>query len=251
MSNPIEEYGLIGDGETAALVHRSGSIDWLCWPRFDSDACFAALLGTAENGCWKVAPTHLTRISRRYVEDTLVLETDFETAFGMARLTDFMTIRNGHSTLVRMARGLRGRVAMRSEMQLCFDYGSMRPWLDVQGGRAVARVGPDLAVLYSPIDLYCEGPVLLCEFELAESEERVFTLTYGSSSDPAPASINASAACSEVQDRWRRWIHRFEKPCQWPEAVRRSLIVLKAMIYQRTGGNDCGADHFAARAPRR
>jgi GH15 family glucan-1,4-alpha-glucosidase len=236
MSNLIEEYGLIGDGQTAALVHLSGSIDWLCWPRFDSDACFAALLGTAENGYWRIAPVEPARISRRYAEDTLVLETEFETASGAARLTDFMTVHNGSSTLVRIVRGLRGRVTLASRMHLRFDYGSTLPWLDVQSRRTVARVGPDLVVLHSQLDLHDENSTVVCQFEVEESEERAFTLAYGSSSEPVPGPIAAAAVCSDVQGQWRQWIGRFDIQTEWPEVVRRSLITLRAMIYRRTGG---------------
>lgn len=236
MSNLIEEYGLIGDGETAALVHRSGSIDWLCWPRFDSDACFAALLGTAENGCWKIAPVDPARVSRRYIEDTLVLETEFETDSGAVRLTDFMTIQHGHSALVRMVRGLRGRVSMTCRMHLRFDYGSTLPWLDIHADGAVARIGPDLVVLHSPVALHEEQSAVVCEFEVGVSDERAFTLIYGSSFKPAPLPIDAAAACSEVQEECRRWIGRFDKHTDWPDAVRRSLITLRAMIYRQTGG---------------
>src|SRR5438132_1520213 len=130
MAKLIGDYGLIGDGETAALVGRDGSIDWLCWPRFDSDACLAALLGTEEHGRWKIAPVEPTQASRRYQPDTLVLETDFETKGGAVRITDFMPIREGASVLVRLVTGLRGTVEMRSVLRLRFDYGSLTPWIE-------------------------------------------------------------------------------------------------------------------------
>ena len=236
MSDPIEEYGLIGDGQTAALVHTSGSIDWLCLERFDSDACLAALLGTAENGRWKLAPVASARPSRRYVEDTLILETEFETSSGRVRLTDFMPIRDKNPIMIRKVEGLRGRVAVCSELQLSFDYGSARPWLDIDGSRAVFRVGPDMAVLYAPSDLRCDGPTVLCEFELNQSEERTFTLIYGPSSEPEPPPIDAGRALIETREYWRKWIGRFDKQTEWAHAVRRSLITLKAMIYRPTGG---------------
>ena len=136
MSNPIEDYALIGDGETAALVSRSGSVDWLCWPSFDDDSCFAALLGTPENGCWQLHPAAaVLATSRRYQADTLVLETDFETADGAVRLTDFMPERQRASSVVRIVVGLRGRVAMRSDLRMRFDYGSMPPWCEATAGR--------------------------------------------------------------------------------------------------------------------
>jgi GH15 family glucan-1,4-alpha-glucosidase len=236
MSNLIEEYGLIGDGETAALVHRDGSIDWLCLPRFDSDACFAALLGTAENGRWKLAPAEPSRTSRGYLEDTLVLQTEFETRAGAVRVTDFMPIRQKNPALVRMVQGLRGRVKVRSEMRLCFDYGSVQPWLEVQGAQALARVGPDLAVLYAPADLRCAGSAVVCDLEVQEHDTRAFILIYGSSSEPVPRPFDALGALAEVQQYWREWIAHFDKPTEWPAAVRRSLITLKAMIHRTSGG---------------
>jgi len=237
MSNLIEEYGLIGDGETAALVHRDGSVDWLCLPRFDSDACFAALLGTAENGRWKLAPVEPARASRRYLQDTLVLETDFEADTGAVRLTDFMPIRNKKNpALIRIVQGLRGRVSVCSEMRLRLDYGSVQPWLEVQGARALAKVGPDLAVLYAPADLRCAGSVVVCDLEVSERDKFAFTLIYGSSVEPEPPPIDAEKALSEVQEYWREWISRFGKHTEWPAAVRRSLITLKAMIHRPTGG---------------
>lgn len=236
MAHLIEEYGLIGDGETTALVHRDGSIDWLCLPRFDSDACFAALLGKAENGCWKLAPVEPSQASRRYLEDTLVLQTEFETDTGAVRVTDFMPIRQRDPTLIRLVQGLRGRVNMRSEIRLCFDYGSVQPWLEIRGARALAWVGPDLAVLYGPVDLRCAESKIVCELDVCQYDTRAFALIYGSSSKPVPPPIDAKRALHDVQEYWRKWIARFNKSTEWPAAVRRSLITLKAMICRSTGG---------------
>jgi GH15 family glucan-1,4-alpha-glucosidase len=236
MSNLIEEYGLIGDGETAALVHRDGSIDWLCLPRFDSDACFAALLGTAENGCWKLAPVEPFQASHSYIEDTLVLQTEFETSAGAIRVTDFMPIRQGNPALIRMVQGLRGCVKIRSEARLCFDYGSVQPWLEIQDTRALARVGPDLAVLYAPTDLRRAGSTLVCDLDVREHDIHAFVLVYGASTEVPPPPVDAARALSEAQKYWREWIERFNKPTEWPAAVRRSLITLKAMIHRPTGG---------------
>jgi GH15 family glucan-1,4-alpha-glucosidase len=231
----IEDYGLIGDGETAALVQRNGSIDWLCWPRFDSDACFAALLGTREHGRWKLSPLDPVRVERRYQPDTLVLETQFETEHGVVRLTDFMPIRDGASVLVRMLQGVRGRVRIRSDLNLRFDYGSIHPWIEIEAKRAVARVGPDLVALYSPGPLRHENGSVLAELELGEGEEMAFTLAYGSSVQPCPQPIDAKRALAGTQKYWREWIHQFERKTDWPEAVRRSLITLKSMIYRPSG----------------
>jgi GH15 family glucan-1,4-alpha-glucosidase len=235
MSNLIEDYGLIGDGETAALVHRSGSVDWLCLPRFDSDACFAALLGTAENGCWRLGPVEPARISRRYLPDTLVLQTEFETGSGTMRVTDFMPIRKKNPALIRIAQGLRGCVRARSEVNLRFDYGSALPWLEIRGARAMARVGPDLAMLFAPADLRRERSTMLCDLELREGDEVAFTLVYGLSFESEPPPIDAAKALSDVSAYWREWIGRFDKEVEWPDAVRRSLITLKAMIHRPSG----------------
>lgn len=236
MSNRLEEYGLIGDGETAALVHQSGSIDWLCLPRFDSDACLAALLGTAENGLWKLAPVSPVRISRRYAKDTLVLEMEFETGSGAVLLTDFMPVRDKNPALIRIARGVRGRVTMRSELRLRFDYGSADPWLAVHGTRAVARIGPDLVILHAPLELQCEESAVVCEFDLNAGEERAFVLAYGSSFEPEPPPVDVAEALTATLDYWREWIGRFQKQTEWADPVRRALITLKAMIYRPTGG---------------
>ncbi|WP_439393398.1 glycoside hydrolase family 15 protein [Bradyrhizobium sp. PMVTL-01] len=233
----IEDYGLIGDGRTAALVHRNGSIDWLCWPRFDSDACFAALLGTNANGRWKLAPVETcTSSCRRYRNDTLVLETQFEVATGHVRLTDFMPIANGAPTVLRIVRGLAGKVRLRSELDLRFDYGSLRPALEIDRDRAVADVGPDLVVLHAPEQLSLLGSCIVTEAEVSQGDEVAFCLRYGSATARPPPPIAAGAALRETEDYWRNWIAKFAIETRWPEAVKRSLLTLKAMIFRSTGG---------------
>lgn len=236
MSRLIEDYGLIGDGETAALVARDGSVDWLCWPRFDSDACFAALLGTDEHGCWKLRPCGSAQVERRYRTDTLVLETDHHTEDGAVRVTDFMPIRDGASVLVRLVTGLRGTVRLRTTLNLRFDFGSLSPWFERHEDRVVARVGPDLVVLHAPVPLGGGDHVIEAEFEVSEGEELPFVLMYGASVGPAPANIDVHAALAGTQTYWRDWIGRFERPTPWSDAVRRSLLTLKALIYRPTGG---------------
>jgi GH15 family glucan-1,4-alpha-glucosidase len=236
MPKLIEDYGLIGDGETAALVHRTGSIDWLCWPRFDSDACFAALLGNADNGYWSIAPLADSRAERRYQTDTLVLETDFQTNDGEVRLIDFMPIRERAPLLVRIVQGLRGKVRVRSKLLLRFDYGSLPPWVDVDGSCAVARVGPDLAVHYAPKPLAREGDAIQLDLEVEERSQFAFVLAYGRSIKEAPGRIDVNEALASTQKHWRNWIKAFVRPTDWPEAVRRSLITLKAMVHQPSGG---------------
>src|SRR5689334_15211972 len=181
MSKLIEDYGFIGDGETAALVGRDGSIDWLCWPRFDSDACLAALLGTEEHGRWLIGPVDPARSHRRYQTDTLVLETDFETQAGMIRLTDFMPIRCGPPALVRVVTGLSGRVRVQTRLNLRFDYGSAPPWMERDGDAILARVGPDLVVLRGSVAVDGDHGEISAEFEVGEGEEQVFVMAYGAS----------------------------------------------------------------------
>jgi len=166
----IEDYALIGDCEACALVGLDGSIDWLCWPRFDSDACFAALLGTPDNGRWLIAPTDATAtVTRRYRGDTLILETRFETAGGVATVIDFMPPRGKNPELVRIVRGDRGRVAFRSELTLRFGYGAVTPWMTrTDGGAHRAIAGPDMVILRTPVGIRGEDLHSLGEFVVAE-----------------------------------------------------------------------------------
>src|SRR5438105_2372755 len=183
MPSRIEDYALVGDCQTAALIGRDGSVDWLCWPRFDSDACFAALLGSADNGRWLLQPVQdRPRVSRRYRPGTLILETRFETEQGVATVIDFMPVRRNHSHLVRLVRGERGRVAMRFELVLRFDYGCIVPWvtrLEAQTLRAIA--GPDMVLLRSPVEVRGEDLKTVGEFTVESGETVPFTLTYAPS----------------------------------------------------------------------
>ena len=228
----------MGDGQTAALLSRDGSIDWLCWPRFDDPACFAALLGTPEHGHWVIAPmAPATRRSRRYRDDTLVMETDFETAGGAVRIIDFMPIRKGASALIRIVAGLRGTVRMRCRLRLRFDYGALPPWSQGKEREMVAKVGPDLAVLRAQVDLTVGSDATSAEFEVTEGQRLAFVLSYGAAHLPAPEPFDAEAALVETNDYWREWIGRFDNgKTAWPIQTRRSLITLKAMIYAPTGG---------------
>jgi GH15 family glucan-1,4-alpha-glucosidase len=238
LSSPIEDYALLGDGEPAALLSRDGSIDWLCWPRFDDSACLAALLGTPEHGRWLIAPVApVTRRSRRYQDDTLVMETEFETANGVVGIIDFMPIRKGTSTLVRIVTGVRGTVPMQGHLRLRFDYGSMPPWCVGTGREAVSKVGPDLAVLRAPVDLSVDSDQMSAIFNVQAGERLAFVLSYGASHEPPPEPIDAEAALIETQTYWRGWISQFDNAkTEWPVQVRRSLITLKAMIHAPTGG---------------
>ncbi|CAA9273451.1 MAG: Glucoamylase [uncultured Acetobacteraceae bacterium] len=239
-TTPIEDYALIGDCETAALVSRDGSVDWLCWPRFDSPACFAALLGAPEHGRWRIAPRDVVpeRTHRQYRGDTLVLETVMETAEGGAvALIDFMPPRDGRSDLVRIVRGLRGRVPMRMELVLRFDYGRTVPWVtrnDDADLRAVA--GPHQVVLRTDVPTRGENLHTVAEFEVGEGEEAVFVLTHSPSHLPPPEPADPRRQLGETEAFWTDWISACSQCGHWSAAVRRSLLTLKALTYRPTGG---------------
>jgi GH15 family glucan-1,4-alpha-glucosidase len=235
----IEDYALIGDCQTAALVGRNGSIDWLCWPRFDSAACFAALLGKPENGFWRISPRNPSfRVRRAYRPDTLILETDFESADGAVTLIDFMPVRNWESDLVRMVVGRRGRVSMEMELVLRFDYGASVPWItrlaDGKGLRAIA--GPDLAVLCAPVALESRDFTTRARFDVAAGETLPFVLTYAPSHQDVALRIDPKQALDETERFWKAWSARCRIGGKWGAAVRRSLITLKALTYAPTGG---------------
>jgi GH15 family glucan-1,4-alpha-glucosidase len=238
MSSKIEDYALLGDCETAALVGRNGSIDWLCWPRFDSPACFAALLGGREHGRWLVTTTdEVARVSRRYRDDTLILETDFETRDGAATLVDFMPPRGKTSEVIRMIVGRRGQVAMRMEFILRFDYGSLVPWVTrMEDGGLLAVAGPDMAVLRTPVRLKGKDFTTIGDFTVSAGQTIPFILSYSASHLPPPASTDAQKALIETEKFWRRWTGRCTSAGMWSADVRRSLITLKALTYRPTGG---------------
>ena len=234
----IEDYALIGDCQAAALVGRDGSIDWLCWPSFDSPACFAALLGRRDHGHWRLAPkATAAKARRRYRKDTLVLETDFETAEGAVTVVDFMPIGEGDSDLVRIVVGRRGRVRMAMELVLRFDYGSTVPWVTrLEDGRLRAIAGPDMAVLDSPVETRGEDLKTCAEFEVAAGERLPFVLLHSRSHLDPPPRLDAFAALERTEQYWRQWSARCQVTGPWCEAVRRSLITLKALTYGPTGG---------------
>jgi GH15 family glucan-1,4-alpha-glucosidase len=238
MPSRIEDYGLIGDCETAALVARDGSIDWLCWPRFDSDACFAALLGRAEHGRWQIAPRDpLPRVTRRYRLNTLILETLFETADGAATLIDFMPPRGANSNIVRLVVGERGRVAMCSELVLRFGYGAIVPWVTRLEDRTLRAIaGPDMVVLRTPVELRGENMTTVGEFDVVAGEIIPFVLTYGPSHLPPPPAPDPADALAATEAFWTEWVGNGETDGPWSEAVVRSLITLKALTYGPTGG---------------
>jgi GH15 family glucan-1,4-alpha-glucosidase len=240
MASRIEDYAMIGDCETAALVGRDGSIDWLCWPRFDSDACFAALLGTPENGRFRIAPTDEARVTRRYRENTLILETTFETSEGAATIIDFMPVRTGYvdaSDLVRIVRGDRGSVRMCAELTLRFGYGRTIPWvarLDRDTLRAIA--GPDLVLVRSPVKLHGEGFKTVGEFTVTAGESVPFILVHSPSHLPLPQVADPDKALAATERFWLDWIARADGAGRHAGLVNRSLITLKALTYRPTGG---------------
>jgi GH15 family glucan-1,4-alpha-glucosidase len=234
----IEDYGLIGDTQTAALVGRDGSIDWLCLPRFDSAACFAALVGGPENGHWRIAPAgELTETRRRYRDGTLVLDTEFTTSGGAVRLTDCMPPRHGDPDVVRVVHGLRGRVRMRMELVIRFDYGSIVPWVRQVDGRLEAVGGPDALSLWSEVPTRGEGLATVADFEIAAGEAVAFVLLWHPSHRMPAKTVDARREVVETERWWRSWSERARGGAgAWAEAVQRSLITLKALTYAPTGG---------------
>ena len=236
---PIENYGLIGDCRTAALVGRNGSVDWLCWPQFDSAACFAALLGSAKHGRWSIKPADLSsKITRSYRGDTMVLETVFETAAGAFAVIDFMPTGQPHSSLIRIVEGREGRVQVRMNVTLRFDYGCSVPWVTQLPERdgIVAIAGPNLTVLRTPAELHGEDLSTSADFCIGGGERVAFVLSYGRSHLRPPLPIDADAALRETEAFWRNWAARCTYNGRRRDAVLRSLLTLKAQTFVATGG---------------
>jgi len=239
VSSKIEDYGLIGDCETAALVGRDGSIDWLCWPAFDSDACFAALLGDSQNGRWLIAPEgEIVSTSRRYWDNTLILETWFETADGTVALIDFMPPRGKASDVVRLVRGVSGQVKMRMELVIRFGFGADIPWVKRTEDRSalLAICGQDMTVLRSPVETRGENLTTIAEFVVNAGETTPFVLTYGPSHLDVPAPIDPAVALQETKDFWIEWCSHSTYEGEGRDLIMRSLITLKALTYGPTGG---------------
>jgi GH15 family glucan-1,4-alpha-glucosidase len=234
----IEDYALIGDCETAALVGRDGSIDWLCWPRFDSDACFAALLGTPEHGRWLIAPQDGTaRVTRRYQPNTMILETRFKCAEGAATLVDFMPKQQTGSSIVRLIIGEHGRITLRTELVIRFGYGATVPWMTkFDDGMRRAVAGPDMVLLRTTVPLRGEDFKTIGEFTLGPGETVPFTLTHMPSYLPAPAAEDPLDQLRATQQFWLDWTAKSRVSGPWADTVNRSLITLKALTYARTGG---------------
>jgi GH15 family glucan-1,4-alpha-glucosidase len=233
----IEDYAMIGDCRTAALLGRNGSIDWLCLPRFDSAACFAALLGTSEHGHWQIAPRGKADIHRRYREGSLVLETRFETRAGVVLVVDFMPIGQSESSVVRLVIGRAGRVSMHAELVMRFDYGITVPWVTrTADGALTAVAGPHKLVLRTPAPIHGKDPRTIASFTVAAGETVPFVLTHGLSHLPAPKALDVKRALARTERFWRGWTRRCRAAGEWSEPVRRSLITLKGLSYEPTGG---------------
>ena len=234
----IEDYGLIGDQQAAALVGRDGSIDWLCLPRFDSASCFSALLGDARHGRWLLAPARTERSTRRrYRDGTLVLETDFETPDGAVRVIDFMPRRgDGPPRVMRIVEGLRGRVPMRMELALRPDYGTIAPWTEPAADGALATAGPDAFRLSTPLPLRMEDGTIAADFMVVEGARERLTLTWHPSFEPTPPVEDADSALARTEGWWREWSGRCTYEGPYRDRVLTSLLVLKAMTSEQTGG---------------
>jgi GH15 family glucan-1,4-alpha-glucosidase len=237
MSLPIENYALIGDCHTAALVGINGSIDWLCFPCFDSYACFAALLGTRDNGGWLLAPADpAAKASRRYRDDALILETDFETADGAVTVVDCMPPRSREPDLVRLVVGRKGTVRMRMEIVIRFDYGSIVPWVRAVERGIHAIAGPDALILESPVPLRGEDFTTVADFTVSAGQEIPFVLTWYASHESPPPRIDAKQAIDYTETWWRDWASQCNYEGPWRDAVMRSLITLKALTFAPAGG---------------
>jgi GH15 family glucan-1,4-alpha-glucosidase len=237
MSTRIEDYALIGDTRTAALVARDGSIDWLCLPRFDSGSPFAALLGTPDHGRFSIAPAGgVRRVTRSYRGDTLVLETDFETEDGTVRLIDFMPPGVDRPVLVRILQGLSGRVPVHLELVMRFNYGSIIPWVRKVGDVLVAIAGPDALALHTPVATHGEDFRTIADFQVSKGDRVPFTLSWFPSHERVPGRVNPSRLERRTERWWTRWVAHGSYRGEWRDAVVRSLITLKALTFAPTGG---------------
>ena len=237
MAQRIEDYALIGDTHTGALVGRDGSIDWLCLPRFDSAACFASLLGEVDNGRWLVAPEEApTRSTRRYRGETLVLETEHVTPSGTVKTIDCMMPRRGAARVIRIVQGVQGRVRMHTDLRVRFDYGSSVPWIRESRGGVTAIAGPDAIEVRTEVPLKIHDGVVSGSFNVREGQRVPLVLNWYPSHQAAPSTIDPLKEMREAERFWRDWARRCTYQGEWREAVVRSLLTLKAMTYRPTGG---------------
>jgi len=237
MSAKLEDYGFVGDTHTAALIGINGSIDWMCLPRFDSAACFAALLGGEQNGYWQIAPAQpWQKATHAYRTDTLILEMKFETDHGVVRLIDCMPPRESFPDVVRIVEGIRGQVAMEMKLVVRFDYGITIPWVRREGSQSTMIAGPDALVLRSDVKTRGKGLSTVAEFTIAEGERKSFVLTWYPSHEEPPKEIDPGRAVSETESYWVDWVSHCTCKGEWRDLMVRSLITLKALTYAPTGG---------------
>lgn len=233
----IEDYAFLSDTQTCALVSRDGCLDWLCFPRFDSGACFAALLGDGKNGRWHFWPNDkITATRRRYRGNTLILETEIETATGLVRLIDFMPPRGKAPDIIRIVEGVRGEVAMNMELTIRFDYGNVVPWVRQGESGLEAIAGPDALVLRTPIDTHGKDMRTVAEFTVAEGDRVPFVLTWYPSHEEAPQAVHSERSLEETESFWEEWANTCAAEGRWSDAITRSLITLKGLTYAPTGG---------------
>jgi GH15 family glucan-1,4-alpha-glucosidase len=233
----IEDYAMIGDCRTAALVSRNGSIDWLCLPRFDSGACFAALLGTKEHGRWQIKPKAKATVTRSYRDGSLILETVFKTHGGTVQVTDFMPMLEAHSSVVRIITGLSGRVAMAMDLAIRFDYGTTVPWVSQRAAHIFTAVaGPDMLTLYTNAPMHGKGLRSVANFSVAKGEKITYVLTNSRSYEDPPAPLHIAKTVAKTAKFWRTWSSRCHDAGAYSDIVRRSLITLKGLTYLPTGG---------------
>jgi GH15 family glucan-1,4-alpha-glucosidase len=238
MSNRIEDYAVIGNCETLALIGRDGSLDWLCLPRFDGAACFAALLDSPDRGRWLVAPQGAQSCdSRRYRDSTLILETDFKTETGAVRVIDFMLRRDGGTDIVRIVEGLSGSVQMHTELIVRFDYGSRVPWVSrVEDGRLQLTAGPDRLLLDTAVALQGEDMHTVGDFPVEAGQRVIFVLNWSPSFQDLPPPLDAEQALATVETSWSSWSSGYKRNGKYSDAVLRSLLALKALTHWQTGG---------------
>jgi GH15 family glucan-1,4-alpha-glucosidase len=233
----IEDYAFLSDTQTGALVSRDGCVDWLCFPRFDSPACFASLLGEKKNGHWRFFPEEkIEKTRRRYRDDTLILETEIETKSGAVRLIDFMPPRGENPDIIRIVEGLRGKVSMHMELIIRFDYGHIVPWVRRRHDDLEAIAGPDGLILRTPIETCGKDLTTVADFTVAKGDRVPFVLTWFASHEEPPRKVNAEHALRDTEKYWGDWSSQFQSKGEWRDAVMRSLITLKGLTYAPTGG---------------
>src|SRR2546423_1637789 len=233
----IEDYAFLSDTQTSALVSRDGCVDWLCFPRFDSGACFASLLGTRDNGQWRFWPKEkIVNTSRRYRGDSLILETEIETKNGAVRVIDFMPPRGENPDLIRIVEGIRGEVAMQMELIIRFDYGRTIPWVRTGHGGLEAIAGPNGLILRTPVKTEGKDLTTVAEFAVKKGERVPFVLTWFASHAEPPKKVTPDHALRDTERYWKKWTKHCRRKTPWHDAVLRSLVVLKGLTFAPTGG---------------